>query len=69
VEQRRRFEAERRERARTGKPDYGSPEPFLEELEQVPPAAGIALGVDRLVLLLAGAETLDEVVAFTPEVL
>jgi len=30
----------------------------------MPPAGGMALGVDRLVMLLAGAETIAEVVAF-----
>ena len=30
-------------------------------------AAGIALGVDRLVMLFAGADNIDQVVAFTPE--
>lgn len=69
AEQRLRFEHERKDRLRAGKADYGSPEPFLVELERMPPAAGIALGVDRLVLLLAGAESLDEVVAFPPEAL
>jgi lysyl-tRNA synthetase class 2 len=66
-EQRVRFDAERRERRRAGKADYGSPEPFLADLEHMPPAAGIALGVDRLVMLLAGVDCIDDVVAFTPE--
>lgn len=69
VEQRRRFKAEEGERVATGKPPYPSPEPFLRELAAMPAAAGIALGVDRLVMLLTGAETIDEVVAFTPELL
>jgi lysyl-tRNA synthetase class 2 len=33
----------------------------------MPPAAGIALGVDRLVMLLGGAASIDAVLAFTPE--
>jgi lysyl-tRNA synthetase class 2 len=33
----------------------------------MPPSAGIALGVDRLVMVFLNAETIDEVVAFAPE--
>jgi lysyl-tRNA synthetase class 2 len=66
-EQRRRFAAEAERRAASGRCGYPSPEPFLRDLEQLPEAAGIALGVDRLVMLLTGAECVDEVVAFTPE--
>lgn len=66
-EQRARFEADREARRRTGRDPYPLPEPFLDDLARMPPAAGIALGVDRLVMLLAGAETIDEVVAFGPE--
>jgi len=43
------------------------PERFLKALEYMPNAAGIALGVDRLVMMLSGAERIDQVVAFTPE--
>jgi elongation factor P--(R)-beta-lysine ligase len=43
------------------------PETFLEALRYLGPCAGIAFGVDRLVMLLAGAEDLDSVVAFPPE--
>jgi lysyl-tRNA synthetase class 2 len=31
------------------------------------PSAGIALGVDRLIMVFLDAETIDDVVAFTPE--
>lgn len=67
AEQRRRFANEEDERRRLGKPPYPSPEKFLTELALLPKAAGIALGVDRLVMLLTGAATIDDVVAFTPE--
>jgi len=33
----------------------------------MPEAAGIALGVDRLVMVLGDARAIDEVVAFVPE--
>ncbi|NTV42208.1 MAG: EF-P lysine aminoacylase GenX, partial [Syntrophobacteraceae bacterium] len=45
---------------------YPSPEAFLDCLEYLPPCAGIAMGVDRLVMLLTGADGLDQVVAFPP---
>lgn len=67
VEQRQRFLADEADRRRAGKPPWPLPEKFLAELGALGPAAGIALGVDRLVMLLTGAESIDEVVAFTPE--
>ena len=67
VEQRARFEAEQEARLRRGREVAPMPEPFLRDLAGVPPAAGIALGVDRLVMLLTNAGTIDEVVAFVPE--
>jgi lysyl-tRNA synthetase class 2 len=67
LEQRQRFEQEEVQRRNAGKTPYPTPEKFLRELATMPDAAGIALGVDRLVMLLTGAETIDEVVAFTPE--
>lgn len=69
LEQRQRFAVEEAARQTAGKPAYPSPEKFLQELGAMPEAAGIALGLDRLVMLLTDAETIDEVVAFTPELL
>jgi lysyl-tRNA synthetase class 2 len=66
-EQRKRFLLEQANRRSLGKPVYPMPEPFLDELEDMPPSAGIALGVDRLVMVLLNAATIDDVVAFTPE--
>ncbi len=66
VEQRSRFEAVMRERQECELPSYSMPEKFLKSLERLEPCAGIALGVDRLVMLLADAPSLDDVVAFPP---
>lgn len=67
VEQRRRFEQANKVRAQRGEAVLPLPEPFLSELAAMPPSAGIALGVDRLVMLTTGYATIDEVVAFRPE--
>jgi elongation factor P--(R)-beta-lysine ligase len=69
VEQRKRFEVVLAERHRAGLPSRPMPEAFLACLEHLPPCAGIALGMDRLVMLLAGAESIDQVVAFPPDLL
>ena len=67
VEQRRRFARDEAVRRAAGKTPVPLPEAFLAELAALPAAAGIALGVDRLVMLLTGAERIDDVVAFTPD--
>ena len=67
AEQRRRFEAERHLRKAAGKPTAPLPEPFLEALAHMPAASGNALGIDRLVMLLADAADISAVTAFTPE--
>jgi lysyl-tRNA synthetase class 2 len=66
-EQRSRFVQEQKLRADLGKTSYPLPEKFLNDLSTLPPSAGIAFGIDRLVMLLLDAETIDKVVAFTPE--
>jgi lysyl-tRNA synthetase class 2 len=69
AEQRERFVRDREERKQAGKTDYPLPEPFLEELRYMPPSSGVALGVDRLVMLFTGAASIDDVVPFPPEIL
>lgn len=66
-EQRNRFAGEMALRQERGQSVYPLPKPFLEALSHMPAATGNALGIDRLVMLLTGAESIDEVVAFTPE--
>ncbi|MFP4194440.1 MAG: EF-P lysine aminoacylase EpmA [Desulfosalsimonas sp.] len=66
-EQRTRFEAELRRRSEKGFNVYPMPESFLKALSDMPPSAGNALGIDRLVMLLADAPSIDEATAFVPE--
>lgn len=68
-EQRRRFAQEEAARRAMGQTPYPLPERFLAELPAMPESAGIALGVDRLIMLLTDRACIDEVVAFPPEML
>ncbi|MFN3744421.1 MAG: EF-P lysine aminoacylase EpmA [Hyphomicrobiaceae bacterium] len=60
-EQRRRFEAEMAEKERVYGERYPIDEDFLAALAMMPPACGIALGFDRLVMLATGARTIEHV--------
>ncbi|MDF7823499.1 EF-P lysine aminoacylase EpmA [Pontiellaceae bacterium B12227] len=64
VEQRLRFEACAQQRIALGKEAYEIDEAFLQALEKMPPSGGIALGVDRLLMLIAEATSLDAVLPF-----
>ena len=66
-EQRVRFEAAIARKSRLEGIKYPMPEAFLASLHKLGPCAGIAFGVDRFVMLVSGAESIDEVVAFPPE--
>ena len=61
VEQRRRFEGARAERRALGEADYPLDEAFLDALARMPPSGGVALGVDRLVMLACGVHDISEV--------
>ncbi len=67
VEQRARFETELEKRKKSGNSITPMPEKFLKELANMPETAGIALGMDRLVMLFSNTPAIDNVVAFTPE--
>lgn len=64
-EQRRRFEAAREERRALGEADYPLDEEFLRALESgaFPECGGIAVGIDRLAMLLCGADSIADVMA------
>ncbi len=65
IEQRARFEADLAARAAAGIEPYPIDERFLTALERgMPDAGGNAVGVDRLVMAITGAEHIEEVMAF-----
>jgi len=66
VEQRARLERDQAARAGAGLDVYPIDERFLEALERgMPESGGIAIGVDRVVMLATGAAHIDEVLAFS----
>jgi len=65
AEQRRRFEAERAWRKAHGLMAVPLDERLIAALEQgLPECSGVALGLDRLVMIAAGARSIEEVLAF-----
>lgn len=64
AEQRARFEDANAARRKRGAKPYPLDETFLAALVQMPPSGGIALGVDRLLMILADADSLDGVLLF-----
>jgi len=65
AEQLRRFLACAKLRAREGREVYPMDQPFLDALRSgMPPSAGVAIGVDRLIMLLTNASNIDQVNAF-----
>jgi lysyl-tRNA synthetase class 2 len=65
VEQKKRFEKELSERKAAGKTEYPIDEDFIKALEAgLPEVSGIAVGVDRLVMLAADAVDISETLFF-----
>lgn len=65
AEQARRFEADQQLRTALNRPVLPVDERLLQALHSgLPECAGVALGVDRLVMLAVGASSIDEVIAF-----
>lgn len=61
AEQRRRFAADRARRQGLHGAAYPVDEDFLAALARMPPAAGMALGLDRLVMVAVGAASIEDV--------
>lgn len=65
AEQRRRFEAENRQREQLGLASIPVDEALLAAMDAgLPDCAGVAVGLDRLVMYAAGADNIDDVIAF-----
>ncbi|MBN1961723.1 MAG: EF-P lysine aminoacylase GenX [Deltaproteobacteria bacterium] len=64
-QQRKRFVHDREQRLKAGMHDYPPDEAFFTALATLPPSAGIALGLDRLLMLLLDAIDIDDI-AFIP---
>jgi lysyl-tRNA synthetase class 2 len=58
-EQRRRFADVAKERHSVGEADYPIDEAFLNDLSNIPSAAGVAVGVDRLVMSVLGVDDIN----------
>ena len=66
LEQRRRFEADQARRKAESLPLAPLDEAFLAALEAgMPDCAGVALGLDRLLMKITGANCIDEVLSFS----
>jgi lysyl-tRNA synthetase class 2 len=68
TEQRARFVADQAQRRARGLPVHAIDERLMAALDEgLPPTGGIALGVDRLVMLLTGAARIRDVLAFATD--
>jgi lysyl-tRNA synthetase class 2 len=67
-EQEKRFQAEMAEMLKTAKPVVW-PDKFMQAVKYLPECTGIALGIDRLVMLLTDSAEIAEVMAFPSDLL
>jgi lysyl-tRNA synthetase class 2 len=63
-EQRARFERDNARRRQRGQRELPIDERFLDALPRMPACAGVALGIERLLMCLAGTDDIGDVIAF-----
>jgi lysyl-tRNA synthetase class 2 len=64
AEQRARLVEERELRRALGRPVFPLDEPFLEAVGRMPDAGGVAVGFDRVLMLVAEAASIEDVLLF-----
>ena len=64
AEQRARFEGDNARRRERGQRELPIDEHFLAALDDLPDCAGVALGIERLLMCLAGTDAIADVLAF-----
>ncbi|PKF61231.1 elongation factor P lysine(34) lysyltransferase [Psychromonas sp. psych-6C06] len=64
-EQRLRFEKDNRLRQKNNLPQMPIDHRFVDSLDSLPDCSGVALGIDRLIMLATGQSHIDNVVSFT----
>jgi len=62
LEQKLRFQEENKKRISLGHPPIEMPEGFLSALDRCPPSAGIAMGVDRLLMIILRVDHIDRLI-------
>lgn len=67
AEQRRRLVDEQAQRRAAGRPAYPLDERFLAAVGRMPPSGGVAVGLDRLLMVLLGTERIDDVLLFSAD--
>ena len=69
VEQARRFGQDQEQRKAMSLPEYPMDQHLLAALEHgLPDCAGVALGLDRLLMLITGAESIQQVISFPVDI-
>jgi lysyl-tRNA synthetase class 2 len=63
-EQRRRLVAEQEQRRAAGRPVYPLDERFIEAVGRMPPAGGVAVGLDRILMMFLGAQAIADILLF-----